>query len=287
MAKIFKGKEVSDALTEKLLDEVNVLKGINIKPALAIIRVGSNVEDLSYEESATKRCEKAGIHVEKFIFPKDISQASLLDIIYSINNDDSIHGALLFRPLPEQLNDHIIRSALAPHKDVDGITDISMAGVYASSDMGFPPCTARACMEILDFYGIDVYGKNVVIIGRSLVVGKPVAMMALKNNGTVTICHTKTINIEKIAAGADILIVAAGAAKVVGPAYINENQIIIDAGINFTPEGILCGDVDFEKVEPLVKAITPVPGGVGTVTTGVLLLQIVEAAKKAAVKLEI
>jgi methylenetetrahydrofolate dehydrogenase (NADP+)/methenyltetrahydrofolate cyclohydrolase len=283
MARILRGKEVSDALTEKLLDEVDILKGKNIKPSLAIVRVGINVEDISYEESAIRRCEKIGINVERYILPEGISQVSLLEIIHNINIDDRIHGVLLFRPLPKQLDDHIIRSALAPHKDVDGITDISMAGVYSGSNFGFPPCTARACMEILDFYGIDISGKSVVIIGRSLVVGKPAAMMALKKNGTVTICHTNTNNLEKVAARADILIVAAGAARIIGPEYVNVNQIIIDAGINLSDEGKLCGDVDFDKVESLVSAITPVPGGVGTVTTGVLLLHIVEAAKLAAV----
>lgn len=286
MAKLLRGKAVSDMLTDKLIEEVKRLKEYGIAPALAIVRVGSHGDDIAYEKSAAKRCETIGVLAKKFTLSENISQEELLTHIHAINTDDSIHGVLLFRPLPKQLNDTVIRSALAPEKDVDGITDISMAGVYSDTDIGFPPCTPKACMEILDFYGIETAGRNIVIIGRSLVVGKPLAMMALKKNGTVTVCHTKTADLAGVARRADILIAAAGAAKTVGPEFVHENQIVIDVGINFTGDGTLCGDVDFERVEPLVKAITPVPGGVGTVTTGVLVSHVVEAAKKAAVKLE-
>lgn len=283
MVKILKGKDVSDKLTEKLIGEVKLLKEKDIIPALAIIRVGSHGEDISYEKGATKRCETIGVLVKRFILPEDISQEELLVLIDNINRDHSVHGVLLFRPLPKHIDDNAIRAALSPEKDVDGITDVSMAGVYSDTDIGFPPCTPKACMEILDFYGIDISGKSVVIIGRSLVVGKPLAMMAMKKNGTVTVCHTKTFDIEGVARKADILIVAAGSAKKIGPEFVNEHQVIIDVGINFTEDGKLCGDVDFDRVEPLVKAITPVPGGVGIVTTGVLVYHVVEAAKKAAV----
>jgi len=283
MAKLLKGKEVSDALTGKLIEEVKSLGERHIIPTLAIIRVGSHGDDISYEKGATKRCETIGVQVKSYVLPETVSQQKLISTIETINRDQSIHGVLLFRPLPDHIDDMAVRAALAPEKDVDGITDVSMAGVYADTDMGFPPCTPKACMEILDYYGVDIAGKNIVIIGRSLVVGKPLAMMAMKKNGTVTICHTKTFDLEGVAKKADILIVAAGKAKAIGPEFVSEKQIVIDVGINFTEDGILCGDVDFEKVEPLVDSITPVPGGVGTVTTGILVLHVVEAAKKAAV----
>lgn len=283
MGKLLMGKDVSDRLTEKLIDEVKILKDKNIMPALAIIRVGGHGEDVSYEKSAVKKCETIGVMVRKFTLPEEARQEELLTLIDKINRDSSIHGVLLFRPLPAQFDDTAIRAALSPEKDVDGITDSSMVGVYADTDRGFPPCTPKACMEILDYYGIDISGKNVVIIGRSLVVGKPLAMMMMKKNGTVTVCHTKTLHLQDVTRKADILIVASGRPKAIGPEFVNEKQIIIDVGINFSEDGSLCGDVDFEKVEPLVKAITPVPGGVGIVTTGVLVTHVVEAAKKAAV----
>ena len=197
-----------------------------------------------------------------------------------MNKDDNIHGVLLFRPLPKHLNQTEIENALDPAKDVDCMTDGSMSGVFTGKAVGFPPCTPQACMEILDHYGIDCTGKKAVVIGRSLVVGKPAAMMLIKKNATVTVCHTKTVDMPSVAREADILIVAAGRAGVVTKDYVAQGQTVIDVGINVNAEGKLCGDVAYAEVEPIVDAITPVPGGVGSVTTSVLVGHVVEAAKR-------
>ena len=280
MAQLLKGKEVSDALTTRLTADVAGLKERGIHPCLAILRVGERGDDISYEKGAMKRCEAAGVLVRNLVYPETISQRELLEIIGQINQDAGIHGLLLFRPLPSHLDENAVMEALDPAKDVDGITPASMAGVYAGSGVGFPPCTPRACMEILDYYGIDLTGKKVAVIGRSLVVGKPAAMMVMKKNGTVTVCHTKTLHMEKITREADVLLVAAGKPETIGRDFVREGQIVLDVGIHLREDGSLCGDVNFSEVETVVGAITPVPGGVGTVTTGVLVLQVLEAAAR-------
>lgn len=279
MAKQLLGKEVTAALNVKISEDVNKLKEKGINPKLGIIRIGENPSDLSYERGATKRCETLGVEYEKFLLEENVTQDKVLELIHKINNDHSIHGVLLFRPLPKHLNQAVIENALLPEKDVDCMTDASIGSVFTGKNIGFPPCTPQACMEILDHYGIDCTGKNVVVIGRSLVVGKPAAMMLLKKNATVTICHTKTTDMPSVAKKADILIVAAGKAGVVTKDFVSEGQIVIDVGINVNCEGKLCGDVAFDEVEPIVSAITPVPGGVGTVTTSVLVKHVVDAAK--------
>ncbi len=280
MAQLLKGAEVTAALNEKLQAEAEALKAQGVVPTLGIVRVGERPDDLSYERGATKRCEKIGVEVQKFLLPEDVSQQELLDLIHKLNQDSGIHGVLIFRPLPRHIDDEAVRAALAPEKDIDGITDGSLVGVFTGTDQGFPPCTPQACMEILDHYGIDCTGKKAVVIGRSLVVGKPAAMMLIKKNATVTVCHTKTADMPAVCREADILIVAAGRAGVVGREYVREGQIVIDVGINVKEDGSLCGDVAFEEVEPVVGAITPVPGGVGTVTTSVLVGHVVKAAKR-------
>lgn len=280
MAKQLLGKEVTASLNEKIKAQVAQLQEKGINPTLGIIRVGENPSDISYEKGATKRCETLGVACEKILLPEDVSQEELLAVIDKVNKDDKIHGVLLFRPLPKHLNQAVIENALDPAKDVDCMTDGSMSGVFTGKKVGFPPCTPQACMEILDHYGIDCTGKKAVVIGRSLVVGKPAAMMLIKKNATVTICHTKTVDMPSVAREADIIIVAAGRAGVVGAEYVKPGQVIIDVGINMNAEGKLCGDVDYAAVEPIVDAITPVPGGVGSVTTSVLVGHVVEAAAR-------
>ncbi len=282
MAKQLLGKEVTAALNERIKAKVAELKEKGVNPTLGIIRVGENESDISYERGATKRCETLGVACEKILLPADVSQQELLKVIDEVNKNDKIHGVLLFRPLPKHLNQNLIENALDPAKDVDCMTDGSMSGVFTGKAVGFPPCTPQACMEILDHYGIDCTGKKAVVIGRSLVVGKPAAMMLVKKNATVTICHTRTVDMPAEAREADILIVAAGRAGVVGAEYAKPGQVVIDVGINVNAEGKLCGDVDYAAVEPIVDAITPVPGGVGSVTTSVLVSHVVEAAAKAA-----
>ncbi|MFV0517795.1 MAG: bifunctional 5,10-methylenetetrahydrofolate dehydrogenase/5,10-methenyltetrahydrofolate cyclohydrolase [Aminipila sp.] len=280
MAQILKGKEVVDAVNERLRAEVSLLKEKGVTPTLGIIRVGTKVEDISYEKGAIKCAEGIGIDVKKYLFKENITQEQLLNVIAAINLDLTVHGVILFRPLPEHIDDNTIRKALLASKDVDGITDQSMAGVYTGTDLGYPPCTPKACMEILDHYDIDITGKKVAVIGRSLVVGRPAAMMVLGKNGTPVICHTKTENIKEICRNADILIVSAGQAKTINEEYLNDKQVVIDVGINMSEEGKLCGDVDFEVAQNIVKAITPVPGGVGRVTTSLLMKNVIDAARK-------
>lgn len=277
MAKQLLGKEVTAALNERIKADVATLNAKGVKPTLGIIRVGERPDDLSYERGATKRCETLGVEYKKYLLPADVSQEELLKVIDEVNKDDNIHGVLMFRPLPKHIDQTLVENALAAEKDVDCQTDASLGGVFTGKKVGFPPCTPQACMEILDHYGIDCTGKKAVVIGRSLVVGKPAAQMLIKKNATVTTCHTRTIDMPSVAREAEILIVAAGRAGVVGAEYVAPGQIVIDVGINVNAEGKLCGDVDYAAVEPIVDAITPVPGGVGSVTTSVLVGHAVES----------
>lgn len=282
MAKRLLGKEVNQALNKRITENVNLLQNQGITPKLAIIRVGENPGDISYEKGATKRCQTLGVACEKILLSSDSTQEELLKVIDRLNKDDEIHGVLLLRPLPKHLNQEQIENALVPEKDVDCMTDSSMTGVFTGKSIGFPPCTAQACMEILDHYKIDCTGKRAVIVGRSLVVCKPTAMMLLSKNATVTICHTKTKDMASVIREADIVIVAAGRPGVVDAECLRPGQIVIDVGINVDQDGKLCGDVDFSQAETIVDAITPVPGGVGSVTTSVSVSHVVEAAVKKA-----
>ena len=291
MAKLLLGKEVTAALNAKLQARVAALKEKGVTPKLGIVRCGENPSDLSYEKGATARAELIGVEVEKFVLPEDVTKEALIDQIKAINADDSIHGVLMFRPLPKHLkaDQDEICNTLDPAKDVDCMTDLSNAGVFEGrKDLGFPPCTPQACMEILDYYGIDCKGKKAVVIGRSLVVGKPAAMMLMGKNATVTVCHTRTVDVPKEAREADILVSSAGVLKSLTKDYVRPGQIVIDVSINWDPEkvnarggkGAIAGDAVFEEVEPIVDAITPVPGGVGSVTTSVLIGHVVEAAER-------
>ena len=278
MAQLLLGKEVTASLNEEIRRKVAQLNEQGVTPKLGIVRIGEREDDISYERGATKRCETLGVAFEKFLLPADASEEEVLKVIQAVNEDDSIHGVLLFRPLPRHLNEDKIVNALAVEKDVDGITDLSMASVFMGRGAGYAPFTPSACMRILDHYGIDCTGKKAVVIGRSLVVGKPAAMMLLKKNATVTVCHTKTVDMPAVVREADVVIVAAGRAGIVGADYLRPGQVVIDVGINVNAEGKLCGDVNFAEAEPVVAAITPVPGGVGSVTTSVLVEHVVEAA---------
>ena len=280
MAKRLSGKEVTAALNARIRANVETCRAHGVEPTLCMVRVGDNPSDMSYERGAAKRCETLGVACKQVHLPEDVSQDELLSVIEDVNQDPAIHGLLLFRPLPKHLDQALIENALDPAKDVDCMTDLSMSGVFTGKQIGFPPCTPQACMEILDHYGYDCTGKKAVVIGRSLVVGKPAAMMLIKKNATVTICHTRTKDMPAVTRDADLIIVAAGRAGVIGADYVREGQTIIDVGINVNAEGKLCGDVDFAAVEPVVDAITPVPGGVGTVTTSVLVGHVVDAAMK-------
>jgi methylenetetrahydrofolate dehydrogenase (NADP+)/methenyltetrahydrofolate cyclohydrolase len=242
--------------------------------------VGERPDDLSYENGAKKRCEKQGVAVRVFALPAEVTQDELLGVVSSCNLDDTIHGILLFRPLPKTIQETLICEAISPAKDVDGVTSASLASVFMNGTIGFPPCTAQACVELLDFYEINVTGMKTVVLGRSLVVGKPLAMLLLARNATVTICHTKTKELERVCHEAQILCAAAGQKRLIGEASIGEGAIVLDVGIHVEDDGQLCGDVNYEQVVDKVSAITPVPGGVGAVTTSLLAYHVALAARK-------
>ena len=281
MATILKGAPVVAAMNEANAARCAALAAKGITPTLAVIRVGEREDDLSYERGVLARCGKVGVAVKQFLLPADATQQELLDVIAQVNADPSIHGCLLFRPLPKQFDDRTVRAALAPEKDIDGITDGSLAGVFTGTPVGYPPCTAQACLEILKYYNVPLSGKRAVVVGRSLVVGKPAAMMLDKENATVTICNSRTQNLPALCKEADIVVVAMGKRGFIGADCLREGQTVVDVGIHVGDDGKLCGDVRFAEAEPVVDAITPVPGGVGTVTTSVLVGHVVEAAEKA------
>ena len=280
MAEILKGAPVAAAMTEALKARADALKEKGVEPCLAILRVGERPEDLTYERGAMKRCEKIGIRVEQIVLDDTCTQHELLRAIAEINNDTAIHGCLMLRPLPKHLNEQEASEMLTPAKDVDSMTSASLLSVFTGRGAGFAPCTAQSVVELLDYYEVPLSGARVAVIGRSLVIGKPVSMMLQARNATVTMCHTKTRDMAAVCREADILVVAAGKAGVVDGSFTNPGQVVIDVGINAKPDGGISGDVNFEETEPLVRAITPVPGGVGSVTTAVLCKHVIEAAEK-------
>ncbi|MEQ2455033.1 bifunctional 5,10-methylenetetrahydrofolate dehydrogenase/5,10-methenyltetrahydrofolate cyclohydrolase [Flavonifractor hominis] len=280
MAELWKGAPVAAALTGQLTARTEQLIARGVTPTLAIVRVGQRPEDLSYERGALKRCQAIGIAVKQFILPEDSSQQDLLKVIQQVNTDPGIHGCLLFRPLPRHMDEEAVCAALSPAKDVDGITAGSLAGVFTGRGQGFPPCTAQACLELLRHYGYDLTGKRAVVVGRSLVIGRPAAMLLLHENATVTLCHTRTADLAAECRRADVLVAAVGRAGAIGADCLAPGQVVIDVGINVDADGNLVGDVDFAAASALVDAITPVPGGVGAVTTSVLARHVVEAAER-------
>lgn len=280
MAEHWKGAPVAQALTERLAARADELKARGIVPTLAIVRVGERPEDLSYERGALKRCEKVGIRVKQFALPKEAGHGDLMEVIQQINADREIHGCLLFRPLPAHMDEEAICAALDPAKDVDGITAGSLAAVFTGSGAGYPPCTAQACMEILEHYGCDLTGKRAVVVGRSLVVGRPLAMLLLGKNATVTLCHTRTADLAAECRRAEVLIAAAGQANMISRDHLAPGQLVLDVGINVDQDGNLVGDVDFAAADEMAAAVTPVPGGVGAVTTSVLAAHVLQAAEQ-------
>lgn len=279
MARILSGTEVADHLNADLERRVISLKARGAVPCLHVIRIGEKPGDLSYERGALRRCEKVGVLCQATHLPSGISQEELLFLIRTLNEDPSVHGVLLLRPLPAGLDESSAANCLLPRKDVDCMTDLSMSGVILGKKLGFAPCTAEAAMAFLDYYGINCTGKRAVVIGRSLVFGKPAALMLTDRNATVTLCHTKTENLPSIARQADILMAAAGRSRMVGADFLRKGQIVIDVGINMGPDQKLCGDVAFDEAVKIVDAITPVPGGVGMVTASILVRHVVEACE--------
>ena len=293
MATLLLGKPVAEALNERTREIIAALKARDIAPKLAIVRCGEDASQMAYEKGAMARAEAVGVAVQRILLPQDVTAEALIARLKAVNTDPGIHGALLLRPLPKPLwpIERKICDALDPDKDVDGMTTVSCAGVYeAREDMGFPPCTPQACLEMLDHYGIDPKGSQAVVIGRSLVVGKPVAMMLLGRHATVTVCHTRTPDVAAQTRCADIVVSAAGALKSLTAAHVRPGQVIVDVSVNWDADkpnkkggvGALAGDAVFDEVAAVVDAITPVPGGVGAVTTSVLMRHVAQAAARQA-----
>lgn len=278
-SQIIKGKPVADKITEDLKKEVKNLNEMGINPKLAIVRVGERPDDLAYERGALKRCQNIGIETEVVELDENISQEEFIKAVHKLNEDDKVNGILTFRPLPKHLSEDEIKYEISPKKDIDCFNPINTAKIVENDKTGYPPCTPTAVIEILKHYDINLTGANIVVLGRSMVVGKPLSMLLLNENATVNICHSKTRNLPEIASQADILVAAVGRAKMVKKDYVKDGAIVIDVGVNVDDKGNLCGDVDMEDVLDKVSMITPVPGGVGAVTTSILATNIVKACK--------
>ena len=278
MSIIMKGSEVAAAMREELLRGVDVLVQRGITPQVGIVRVGARPDDLAYERSARKRMEAVGIRCVVTELPEDISQVEFQQAFAAVNDDPATHGILLFRPLPKQLDEEPVRSMVNPWKDIDCMSPVNMAKVFSGDESGFAPCTPEAVMEVLAHYGIALKGKRVTVVGRSMVVGKPLAMLLLKQHATVTICHTRTMDLPGTCRNAEILVAAAGKAKMITADFVADGAVVVDVGINVDEAGNLCGDVDFDAVASKTAYITPVPGGVGAVTSSVLAKHVVRAA---------
>ena len=275
-----KGAAVSARIKEEVSEMLEKLGGA--VPRLAIVRVGEKPDDISYEKGAKKKMESFGLAWESYVFPEDISHQDFREEFIKINADPQIDGILLLRPLPRQIDEKEIERLIDPGKDLDGISPENIAKVFAGDSTGFAPCTAEAVIQVLKANDIPIAGKRVTIVGRSMVVGKPLAMLFVKENATVTICHTKTADLEGACRNAEILAAAAGRARMLDGRYVGQDAVVIDVGINVDENGKLWGDVDFDSIQEPASMATPVPGGVGAVTTAVLALHLVQAAARRA-----
>lgn len=276
---ILKGLPVANAINDRIADVMKSWTGR--VPHLAIIRVGERPDDMSYERGATKKMEKVGFDCTSYTFPADIDNDTFQKEFDKINDNDNIDGILLLRPLPKHLDEQAVVNRINPNKDLDGISPVNMAKVYAGDETGFAPCTAEAVIEMLDYAGVDLKGKRVAVVGRSLVIGKPVAMLLMKKNATITVCHTKTVDMPGTCKNAEIIVAAAGVARMIDSSYVADGAVVIDVGINVDEEGNLCGDVNFDDISGAASVATPVPGGVGSVTTSVLAKHLLVAAQNA------
>lgn len=278
MAEIINGKELAKKVRKELKQEVNELKEKGINPKLAVIMVGDDPGSQVYVRNKSKACEKVGIEFEEFLFDKDISEETLLNTIRELNEDDSIHGILLQSPVPKHININKAFRTISPEKDVDGFNPVNVGNLTIGED-AFISCTPFGIVKMIEEYNIETEGKNTVILGRSNIVGKPMIQCMLNKNSTVTVCHSKTKNIEEITKKADIVIAAIGKPKFVKEDMIKDGAVVIDVGINRLQDGSICGDVDYENIEKKASYITPVPGGVGPMTIAMLLTNVVKAAK--------
>ncbi len=278
MSVIMKGTDVAKSMKEELARQAKSLKERGIIPCLSVIRVGARPDDLAYERGARKRMETTGIECRVTELPENVSQEAFEQTFSRINEDMSVHGILLLRPLPKTLDEEPVRAMIDPLKDVDGMSPVNIAKVFSGDDTGFAPCTAEAVMEMLRYYGIDPQGRKTTVLGRSMVVGRPLSMLLMKKNATVTVCHTRTDNLALECRNGQILAAAAGKAGLVTGDLVCEGAVVVDVGINVDSEGNLCGDVDFESVKRKASYISPVPGGVGSVTSSVLAKHVLISA---------
>ena len=279
MADVLKGNVVANQIKEQMKKDIEELKKVNKQPTLAIVRLGENPGDVSYEKSIVKNCNNIGIESKVYERDANINTEDLVELLKELNDNKDISGILVFRPLPKHIDEELIRNTINPKKDVDCMHPLNLEKIFEGNMSGFAPCTPKAAMEILRYYDIQLEGKNVVVVNRSMVVGKPLTMMLLERNATVTICHSRTKNLDEITKRADVVVVALGRAKFFDESYFTEDSIIIDVGVSLDQNGKLSGDADYDKVSPIVNKITPVPGGVGAVTTSILLSQVVLACK--------
>ena len=270
-----KGAAVSAKLKEQVEKGLETLTWV---PKLTIIRVGENPDDISYEKGETKKLTSFGLEVESKVFPGDISDEAFKKEFAAINADASVDGILMLRPLPKQINEQDIEKMIDPAKDLDGISPVNIAKVFSGDTSGFAPCTAEAVVCMLKMNDIALSGKRVAVVGRSMVVGRPLSMLLLHENATVTICHSRTASLPEVCREADILTACVGKAAMINHTYVKKDAVVIDVGINIDENGKLCGDVDFADLEGTASAATPVPGGVGGVTTAVLAQHLVRAA---------
>ena len=276
---VIKGAQVVEAMGGRITKQVEELKNAGVEPCLAILRVGEDGSQMAYERGARNRLDKYGIKCETTALDIDVSQEDFEKAFRRLNDDPDVHGILILQPLPKSLSIESIKNEINPLKDVDAISPMTLYRVFAWDKQAFAPCTAEGVIEILDSIGTQYRGKKCVIVGCSLVVGRPLGMLLLARDATVTYCHEFTVDVPKEARDADILISAAGVPKLIGAGHVNENMTVVDVGINIGADGKMCGDVDFDAVKDIVANITPVPGGAGSVTTSVLADHVVRAAK--------
>ncbi len=277
MAEILKGAAVAAHISAGIIEKTEMCRLRGVEPGIAIVRVGDKPDDISYENRIRKNCGKVGISCRVHVLPEDISKEDFESELISVNEDNSVDGILLFRPLPGHLDEKSAGALISPHKDIDCMNNDNLCGVFLGRHSGFSPCTPEAVIEILKYYNIRLEGAAIAIVNRSMVLGKPLTMLLMAENATVTVCHSKTENLSEILSGSDIVITGIGKADFFGKQYFTKDSVVIDVGINFR-DGKMTGDVNFNETEPIVKAITPVPGGVGAVTSMVLLKHAAESA---------
>ena len=280
MSSILMGRPVAKEIKDNIKVDIAELKKKKIVPTLGIIRMGERADDLAYENSITDNCEALGIGYKVFELEREDSMDKFIELLDTVNNDDNIHGILIFRPLPAQIDIDMVKNTINPDKDIDCMNPLNLQKVFTGDLGGFIPCTPKAVIEILKYYNYDLKGANVAVVNSSLVVGRPLSMMLLKEKATPTICHSKTKDLMKITSNSDIVVTAIGKAKFFGTDYFNDTNVVIDVGINNDEDGGICGDIDYDEVEKIVKAITPVPGGIGSVTTSILLSHVIKACKE-------